>query len=513
MALAQVAKVATDRPVYQPAYQWILPCALAGLICGLSCPGLGQWYIAWFGLVPLLLAIFCSRSKRQAFLCASAFGLTYNLVYLQWLLTTVGSSWSGSAQHAPQLMAFACWLVFGLQQALIIGVFGLTVRWLFNRAGQHPNHWSFLLVPLAWVLIVNKLGNCTHLLGAPWTMLEYSQYKQTAILQICPYIGGIGLEALIMLANVAVAVVIGKCLSRLKVTSAFCGIGIFPSLFVLALVGSCSAYGTYRLKEEPAQSSAVKISILQGNIRVSQKLSARQSVGRYIALADQVPPSIVLWPEFSIPVSISVNQSAFQLFAKLAGSKRQNWLVGALDSSGDKSYNAACGLTERAEVLSPVYYKRLLVPFGEYLPAFVRITPLASIFAGSRSEGYTDTTAGCKAVVLELAKARLAPVICFECISPELVVESVRAGGTLIANLSDTQWFDSPLLNEQMLAFCTVRAVECHRSLAFSCNTGPSATIDSMGRLRLRSLPKQAQVMVDDLSLHNDLTPFCRWFR
>ena len=182
---------------------------IAGLGLGLSAPGIGIWITAWFCLTPLLFIIGLERSLFKTFVYGFLFGLAYNCVYWQWLLNLAPLDWLGFSAKEGQLLAWAALLIVSTHQAIIIGIFALAYRLIFNSgalafAGRFS--WfgillHILLVPLGWILIVNKLGNAHCLLGVPWSMLEYSQYKNLWLIQIADVIGGMGIAYLLVLVN------------------------------------------------------------------------------------------------------------------------------------------------------------------------------------------------------------------------------------------------------------------------------------------------------------------------
>ena len=151
------------------------------------------------------------------------FGTAYNLVYLNWLLHLHPLNWMGLPDWQSVLMCTSAWLIVSLHQGLITAVFAGVLRLLPLGGGAVPRlveeHWrlpSLVLVPLLWVLLLNKIGNAHDWLGVPWSMLEYSQYHQLAILQVVSLTGGIGLGALIVLVNVTCAGIIATFTERLS---------------------------------------------------------------------------------------------------------------------------------------------------------------------------------------------------------------------------------------------------------------------------------------------------------
>ena len=114
--------------------------------------------------------------------------------------------------------------------------------------------------------------------------------------------------------------------------------------------------------------------------------------------------------------------------------------------------------------------------------------------------------------ILDFGWGKVAPLICFESLSPELVASSVRAGGQLIVNISDLSWFHQSFVGRQMIAFSVFRAIENGRYFIFAANTGPSAIIDPGGRIDELSGQDQDLLLVGKVSLCTCATPFTRWF-
>src|ERR1700722_3329677 len=78
--------VAQESPTFLGRWAASLISLVAGAILGLSAPGIGLWFTAWFGLAPLLLLIATSETAWIAAWRGLLFGLAYNLVYGNWVL-------------------------------------------------------------------------------------------------------------------------------------------------------------------------------------------------------------------------------------------------------------------------------------------------------------------------------------------------------------------------------------------------------------------------------------------
>jgi apolipoprotein N-acyltransferase len=187
-------------------------------------------------------------------------------------------------------------------------------------------------------------------------------------------------------------------------------------------------------------------------------------------------------------------------------------VVGSMDHDKDQNpFNSAFGIDSHGQLLAEVYHKRYLVPFGEYTPVFVNSMPewmqrLTNTPAGGGFHSGTDPAA------FNLTCGKVAPLVCFETLSPELVASSVRKGGQLLVNISDLAWFHKSCVGEQMLAFSVLRAVENSRWFVFAANTGPSAIIDAKGKIVHLSKQNTEQLLVGKVTLSSEITPFTHWF-
>jgi apolipoprotein N-acyltransferase len=233
----------------------------------------------------------------------------------------------------------------------------------------------------------------------------------------------------------------------------------------------------------------------------------------YYELAQGVSPGLCIWTENALPTYLRQESELEDRLSVLARQRKLDMVVGALDHDTlFHPYNSAYGITRDGALLTHVYHKRYLVPFGEYCPWLVRYFPewikrLTNTPAGG---GFTS---GKEPTVLNLTEGRVAPLVCFETLSPELAASSVRSGGQILVNLSDLAWFHRSIAGDQMIAFSVLRAVENRRYFIFAANTGPSATIDNDGNIRQTSSRDKACILQGEVGLSSKLTPFTQWFR
>ncbi|MBI4533788.1 MAG: hypothetical protein HY711_07550, partial [Candidatus Melainabacteria bacterium] len=116
-----------------------LPFALGwGCLFGLCVPGFDLWWLAWCGLVPLLVLIAGCRGKREALLVGLIFGIGFNLVGLSWYLGLYPLRWIGIDDWLGFQCAGLVWIVESLHEAVLFAAFAILVYALPLRQGWMP---------------------------------------------------------------------------------------------------------------------------------------------------------------------------------------------------------------------------------------------------------------------------------------------------------------------------------------------------------------------------------------
>jgi apolipoprotein N-acyltransferase len=142
------------------------------------------------------------------------------------------------------------------------------------------------------------------------------------------------------------------------------------------------------------------------------------------------------------------------------------------------------------------YDKRLLVPFGEYLPFEKQLG-----FIYRRLQRRPVLYPGKDPVVQELQGIPYAFLICYEAIFPSLVRDSVRTGAGLLVNITYDAWFGRTLAPYQHLLLATARSAENGLPLVRLGTTGISTVIDALGRCGEKSELFQRRVLLFPVKL------------
>lgn len=499
--------------------------ALSGAALGLSAPGFDCWWLAWVGLAPLLLLAVSSKGKLMAFVRGTVFGTAYNLVYQNWYLSLQPLDWLGFNAWQGWLLAGAAWFVVSFHQGLIIGLFAIVAKMLPTAGTFLPDRQksktrlpALVVLPVAWALLVEKLGNHPNALGVPLSMIQYTQYEQISLIQIASIIGGIGLGAFLVMSNATVAAFLAtlsgrKSLSQLAAPNKTTA--IYQCLAMAVMITGALAFGFWK-SSHTNYVSRIPLSVVQSNINIDMQKATRNYslndvLARNLSLMARSPRGICVWTESALPTYLNRQPEIRSALSIMARSREMDLLIGAMDVDAlGVPYNSAYGITSSGNILPSVYHKRYLVPFGEYEPMLVKWMPqwvkkLTNTPAGG---GFGS---GKEPLSLPLSRGRVGPLICFETISPEMASSTVRAGAQYLANISDLAWFHDSSIGREMIATSVMRAVENQRYFVFAANTGPSAIIHPSGRILKLAGTGQARILVGRIGLVDEITPFTRW--
>lgn len=443
----------------------------AGLLLALSFPRPDLASVAWFGLVPLFVAM-ARRPFRSGFLAGIGFfGLV--LYWLNIVMTTYG--------RLHPLLSVVAYLLLVAYLALFFGV----ATWAASRCQQRLGLAPTLTLPVFWVAL--EFLRSFLLTGFPWATLGYSQQSHLQLIQSADLCGPYGLSFLLILSNATLAALWqarGKGFRRAFPRIA---VAVTALLFVANL-----GYGTLRLSDQPDQREQNLTTLLaQGSLDQSVKWDPayqQRTVDIYRQLSlpagDDEDPELIIWPESAMPFYF---QQGGPLSAAVTEVSRRSGAYLLFGSPAFEVINRRPRNLNSAFLLGPDggvlgrSDKVHLVPFGEYVP-LGRFLP----FINKLVVGIGDFAPGTISP-LPMNGHHLGVLVCFEGIFPELARDYVRRGSDLLVNITNDAWFGRSSAPYQHLAMCRFRAVENRVWLARAANTGISAIIAPSGRITTQS--------------------------
>jgi apolipoprotein N-acyltransferase len=464
--LSQEPRPATPATPAIPAglpLPWALAVALTGgLALTAAFPPIGIWPLAPAG--PALLAIaLWRRGLRASLLAGLVFGLAFFVPLLSWLLN----------------VAWYAWLALAVAEAVIFAVLAVGQRLLLDLR--------------AWPLVVAGWWVCAEALRSrwpyvfPWGRLAMSQAGTPA----APWaaVGGAPLLSfLVALAGTTLA-------WALLVPGRRAGLRrrALPLLAFAGAAGLALAGVLLPVDRPPPGTPTAVVAAVQGNVPHARSLpdllrastvtlnhaAATEGLAARARAGALPAPGLVIWPENSTDLDPRYYPQVYATIARAVNAIHRPVLVGTLLANPVRNAGV---LWRPGHGPGPVYVKRQLVPFGEYIPfrgLLKHITSLVNLQP-------QNFTAGHRAVVFRAGKIRLGDVICYEVGFDGLVSSEVKAGANLLAVQTNDATFEVDGQRGetlQQLAMARIRAVEANRAVVVASTTGVSAIIAPDGRL------------------------------
>jgi apolipoprotein N-acyltransferase len=459
----------------------------AGASFNLGFAPYGWWPLAI--LAPAaLFALIRGLPARRAGWTGAAFGVG---------LFAFGTYWLYTCLHVFGLVPV--WLTLILQTVFVaaMAIYPAALCHLANRFWLKPGATrDWLVIPVLWVLLEWLRG--WLLSGFPWLSAGYAMID-SPLAGWAPLFGVYG----VTWAAIAVAVAINVVLMP-AVSGARRAVGTAVAVFLFATPLLMPHEWTH------AAGAPVAIAAVQGAVPQDQKWQAKNrelTMQRYLRLTGEAwGAQLIVWPEASLPVLSTEIQDYLHGLKEQGHAHHADFAIGLVDyRPATKQYFN--GILVMADAGDGWYYKRHLVPYGEYfpVPAFVRS------WLRLMSLPYDDFTAGnSQQPVLTAAGQKLGMTICFEDAFGREQLRALRQA-TLLVNVTNNAWYGDSTAPHQHLQIARMRALEAGRFEVRAANDGITAVIDSRGKI-VAQLPQfQEGVLRADVRPMTGLTPYARF--
>lgn len=355
------------------------------------------------------------------------FGLTLNLIVLHWSSTFVGS--------IP-------WVILAL---------GLSI---FYTPLALVNRWGMSAYPLIFIFL-EEIRNRYPFGGFGWVRIAYTQ-ADSPFSKIAAIGGPSALSALTLLIGSIIFFASQRKFSLLT---------FLPFLLLLIPV-NLSTIGS------------ASVLMVQGNVpTLGLDFNSRAKAvfnnhfeRTQTELAKDSNVDFVLWPENSVDVDPFLNKD---VNASL-NSIQKPLIVGAILTKGNSVYNTSILWDDK---LPDIYFKQHLTPFGEYIP-LRSLARLVSPFV----DDVEDFSPGNGSKTFSIGHIKVAPVICYELIDDDLLVEAAE-DSNILAVQTNSATFGMSAESAQQMSITRIRAIEHGRNIASVSTTGYSAIIDFSGKV------------------------------
>ena len=442
--------------------------AVSGLLLALAFAPTSLWWLAFVGLVPLLIYLDHSPNLRRTIRGGVIFAVVLYGFTLNWLAGMVQFSWLCVPAYLFVVFLFAC------------GFFVFIISVVALRSYLSLPFWC--TVPFAWVACERLRGYGD--LSFPWSNLGYTLTSVPFLVQFADIGGVYGVSFWLVLIN---------CLLFEIITAHKNRRGTYPYVMACIAVIFCAlSYDGMRWIKGPASAAAYKeVAVVQPNI--PQKLKwddryARQNLAHLLkmsALAATPDTDLLVWPETAIPYYIDESRQfrLTELGPRLPGN--EYILTGLLTSArvptGEIRYfNAASLFNPHGDMLA-TYKKIDLVPGSEKYP-FRGILGFTRAFFSIQDVSYGAMDPGSDFTVFQIPGAKFSVLICYESVYPQLARQFRLRGANFLVNISNDAWFGRSFAPYQHASFLVLRAIENRTAIVRCGNTGISGFVDELGR-------------------------------
>lgn len=519
--------------------KWIyLICFVFGGIANLALPPFGYTIFMPISICCFYIILYCynkqyisslktelcsaeiniTRSK-YSFILGISYGFGYFLFGIYWIYNAF------TVMHSHLLwLAPICVILLSFILSLFLSITGFlygTLSPIFlNRNKFLELILSPLLFSVAWVL--GEYLRSTLFTGFPWNLAIYSIYPyeflKLPLLEINIYIySSILLLIILFLTHILILLLYKYFLKQYTILLPLENPRynkIFSYIIFVIVIVSIAHYifqylqmefnhnpQTLNEKIQDIQDNQsdlnheeldnVIVRVIQPNIPRNDKFNPAKFDKNLEIYSSLIFDNIDLNKQYIIllPEAAMVSQTYFSLIHKLPSNTNIHLIVGTLldDHMSSGVYNSLISAKNKGKgIVTEVYNKMHLVPFGEYIP-FPLTNILSSLSMNIKAgNGYN--------IFPSHSNVHILPLICYEAIFPNhissienmdkiLKPDTPTSQKFLLANATNDIWFGNFAGPQQHLIISSFRAVEYGIPMIRSVNNGISALIDNRGNI------------------------------
>lgn len=456
---------------------------IAGLLLTLAFSPFEHNYLAPVS-VGILIFLWENQKPSRAAWRGFLFGIGWFVSGASWIYISIHTF-----GHTHALVAIIMTALFCFLMAFYPALKGYIVtRYFFLKNGWH----YFFYIPAVWVLL--EWIRSWFLSGFPWLQIGVSQVD-SVLSGIAPIGGVYAVSFFTVLCGSAIVFMFQSRQTRLTLLTLF-------FIFITCLVFK-------QIHWTRPTGKAINVSLLQGNIAQDAKWDENQLwkiLDTYWQLTEKSwGTPLIIWPENAIPML----QSGVQSFiSRLDAAAKQHhstvWVGLPIDDPhrDNTYYNGVLSLG----LSTGYYYKRQLVPFGEYLPFERYLRGMINFFSIPMSNFRPGPD---KQANLMVAGISLAVLICYESVYLNRVL-AMLPDAQLLASVSNDAWFGHSLAPYQHLQINRMRSIETGRFQLIATNDGMTAVIDDKGRIKQALPPFKEGTLQTKVPAMEGATPLIR---
>jgi len=441
-----------------------------------------------------LLGLWLDATPREAFLRGWWYGLGYFGLGVSWVYVSIHDY-----GNTPVYIALVFTALFVAFLALFPAVQGYLFQCLFKDKQFSKELKALFYFPLSWIFI--EWVRSWILTGFPWLQLGHSQ-ASSYLSGFIPIFGVFGVTGIVVFLSGLFYLIYTSREWKKEAILLFTILAVFLLGMVLE-----------RITWTTTQQKPLRVALVQGNIPQSLKWS-QSELNHTLALYPQLSQSVwrttdlVVWPEAAVTLPIPWSVRYLNNLLKTIQPYPVSLITGIpVQSQNSWNYYNAMVLLNKAHV--DIYYKRYLVPFGEYLPLQRWLKGIVGFFDLPMSD-FIPGAVRSRATLQNHRGLVIAPFICYEIAYPNAILTTVPDANIMVVISNDT-WFGDSFAPSQHLQIAQFAALAAGRYLLFSTNDGITSVINPKGQIIASSPRFQAAVLKSNIFLMKGNTPWVVW--
>ncbi len=469
---------------------WLIAVA-AGMLTTLAYAPYSLWLLGFVGPAALLL-LWQNATPKRAWLIGLLYGIGFFGTGTWWVFISMHQF-----GHMETPLAIIATILVVFYESLFPALQGYCMaRWCNTSVALR----SVIFFPASWVLM--EWLRSFLFTGWHWLVLGYTQID-SPLGGYAPIFGTYGIS-LLMLITIGIFVWgLNTIFSKSEISTSIIKWRLFLKIILIAVIWFNGAL-IYMVSFTKTNGKSISVSMIQGNIPQELKWQPDQLSNIvekfHVATQQHWTSDLIIWPEGAIPALSNVAEPFLDSLAKDAIKHHSSVMLGIPVAEGAYFYNAVLLIGES----NGHYYKRHLVPFGEYVPFKKWVNPLLV----SLNIPMSDFSSGpAHQPLMTVKNIPLAAYVCYEIVEPDEVRRTLD-NAEMIVTITDDSWFDDSVASDQHLQMARMRSLENGLPQLFLSSRGESAIIDSRGRIT-HSLPEhQEGVISATISTVHGKTPW-----
>ncbi|MBD1398872.1 apolipoprotein N-acyltransferase [Pontibacter sp. JH31] len=434
-----------------------------------------NYFIAWFALCFLFIALFNVSNIRQALYLGFVFGGVSAGILNYWMIPAI-MQYAQSSIILAVFCLLLCSLVIGCIYAIQFLVF---IKTRFTGTAFSALFGNALLMASVWVLF--EWIRASIFAGMPW--MSYSigiSQASNLILSQPAAVGGVFiLSFLLVLINYTLSLSINKEAWKWMLAPAFI-------LIIHFLIGTF-LYNNISNQIGDTNNKELKAALVLASLDPETVWDANNGnalVKNLISLNSEAAESntdLILWSETVIPWTYDVDDDFLKEIAKATSVKKTHFLLGmstAVDHNSDAVYNSAYFFNPTGSVLDR-YDKGELLSLIER-PLFEENSSIILPFlAGSG----LIVQRGIRQQAIQTPWGKAGVLLCNESTVPAITSRYVSNQVSFLINLGNDGWFSDFFITKQHFYNSRLRAIESRKDLVINSNRGISGVIRANGEV------------------------------